>query len=83
MESCHYSDIQKLASSLWSRNVPKLPPHPDFIIQCKQPCVFKPRRASEAIVSSERMQLARGRGPCEVGVYLPVCGHPGFMAVIQ
>lgn len=33
------------------------------------------------IVVPERMQLVCG--PCEVGVYLPVCGHPGFMAVIQ
>lgn len=61
------------------QNVPKHPPSPDFITHCKQLCVCKQCRASQSIVLSKRMQL----GPCEIGVYLPACGHPGFIAVIQ
>lgn len=64
-----------------AKNVPKLPPNPDFIIHCKQFCVCKQCWPLWSIVLSKRMLLAYG--PSEVGVYLPVCGHPGFMAVIQ
>lgn len=42
--------------------------------------VFNQRRAPSPLVLSQRMQLAPGS--CEVDVYLPVCGHPGFMATI-
>lgn len=76
--------LRESAGASWGKNVPKLflPPHPDcwsFIVSSR---VFGiRRRALRSIVVSERMQLALW--PCKVGVYLPVCGHPGFMAVIQ
>lgn len=57
---------------------PKRPARPDFINHCKQ--LTASGLAAHCLV---REDAACPRGPCEVGVYLPVCGHPGFMAVIQ
>lgn len=38
------------------------------------------RGPHKSIVLFERMQLVHG---CEVGAHLPVCVHPGFIAVIK
>lgn len=80
VECCHCGAIQESVSEEQKR--PQTSSHSWFLSFTVSSCVFANGAWPHNPLSCLR-GCSLAHGPCEVGVYLPVCGHPGFMAVIQ